>query len=87
MNPLALFRGASLLTQAGVVVGAVLAAGAAYAGWHHHVYRQGWNAAVAAIARADKEAIDAALAARATYRACVDAGGVWDPTRGQCRRR
>lgn len=72
-----------------LAIGAValaLAAGA-YTLWHHHVYRQGYDAAIAAIAAQDQEAIHAADQIRLGVRNCVNGGGVWDAEGGQCRRR
>lgn len=84
MNPFALFSGASLLAKAGVVLGLVALAGTAYGVWHHKIYNNGYSAAIAAIARQDQEAINAAKSARATFRSCVDGGGMWDATSGKC---
>lgn len=82
-----LFRGASLFTQLITLAVIFSTLAAAYFGWKTHVYNSGWRAAIAAIAAQDKRAVDAAKAARVTFRSCVDAGGVWDVTAGKCERR
>lgn len=81
------FTGGTLLVQIGVLLGIFAVVAAAYFGWKTHVYNNGWNAAIAAIAAQDKNAVEAARAARNTFRACVDGGGVWDVTNGKCQRR
>ena len=91
-----LSRALSLKLRVAIVGGgiAAIAAGyglwhhiaAGYGLWHHKVFNSGWNA-VAAIAAQDRGAIDAARSARANWRSCVDGGGVWNASTGQCRRR
>jgi hypothetical protein len=87
MSLAALFRALSLKLRIVVIAGCVAAVFAAYGLWHHKVFNSGWNAAIAAIAAQDRRAIDAARSARAHWRACVDGGGVWNASTGQCRRR
>lgn len=71
-----------------LIAGAIvysLAAGA-LAGVVIKIRRDGYARAIADIAAQDKGAIDAASKGRATFRACVDSGGVWDTTSGKCQR-
>jgi hypothetical protein len=82
-----LFRVLSRKLRIIIIGGAIAAIAAGYGLWHHKVFNSGWNAAIAAIAAQDKEAIDAARSARANWRSCVDDGGVWNASTGQCRRR
>ena len=82
-----LFRVLSLKLRIVVMGGAIAAIGAGYGLWHHKVFNSGWNAAIAATAAQDRRAIDAARSARANWRSCVDGGGVWNASTGQCRRR
>ena len=82
-----LSRALSLKLRIAIVGGGIAAIAASYGLWHHKVFNSGWNAAIAAIAAQDKGAIDAARSARANWRSCVDGGGVWNASTGQCRRR
>jgi hypothetical protein len=82
-----LFRALSLKLRIIIIGGVIAAIAATYGLWHHKVFNSGWNAAIAAIAAPDRRAIDAARSARANWRACVDNGGVWNASTGQCRRR
>lgn len=50
-------------------------------------YQRGHSAATTIIQNQDRSAVDAANEASANRRYCVDAGGLWDVTTGQCRRR
>jgi hypothetical protein len=83
----ALLRALSLKLRITIFGAGIAAVLAGYALWHHKVFNSGWNAAIAAIAAQDRRAIDAARSARAHWRACVDGGGVWNASTGQCRRR
>jgi hypothetical protein len=72
---------------------AALVAGSIGAIWfgtsiYNKVYYRGYNAAIAAIAAQDKEAVDAAEKARSLVRECNATDGMrWDTTRGLCTRR
>jgi len=50
-------------------------------------YERGSGAAKSEITEQDRRAADAANEASANRRLCVDAGGLWDITTGQCRGR
>lgn len=50
-----------------------------------HERNAGWNAAVAAIAAKDKEAIDAVNKATSAVDACYSSGGTWDTAGGVCQ--
>lgn len=80
------FTGLSLLGRIGTAGGVLIAVIAAYWFWHHTVYNRGYDAAIAAIAAENKEAVDAADRARQKVRACADSGGNWDVTGGVCVR-
>ena len=82
-----LSRALSLKLRIAIVGGGIAAITAGYGLWHHKVFNSGWNAAIAAIAAQDRRAIDAARSARANWRSCVDGGGMWNASTGQCRRR
>jgi hypothetical protein len=81
---MALLSASSLLTK--ILIGLGLAATllAAYGEWHHRVYREGANAAIAGIARADKGWIDRASAARSKWKDCNAQNRGWDQTTGKC---
>ena len=87
ISNLGLSRALSLRLRLAIVGGGIAAIAAGYGLWHHKVFNSGWNAAIAAIAAQDRGAIDAARSARANWRSCVDDGGVWNASTGQCRRR
>lgn len=48
------------------------------------IYNRGYAAAVEAIAKRDKVAIDAVRKATTEVRSCYAGGGTWDATRGVC---
>ncbi|GHE74607.1 hypothetical protein GCM10019059_37650 [Camelimonas fluminis] len=50
-------------------------------------YERGSEAAKSEITKQDRSAVDAANEASANRRLCVDAGGLWDVSTGNCRRR
>ncbi|MDQ2079472.1 hypothetical protein RA307_04695 [Xanthobacteraceae bacterium Astr-EGSB] len=81
------FRALPLWGKAAAVLGVAAVVAGAYGAWHHHVYRSGYDAAIAAVARQDQEAINAARQGRDRYRSCLTSGGLWDTTSGQCRGR
>jgi hypothetical protein len=76
--------GTTLLTKALIALGFGATLLAAYGEWHHHVYRQGVDAAIAGIARADKGWIDRASAARGKWKDCNAQNRDWDQTTGRC---
>lgn len=80
----ALIRALPLLWQIGIGAAAIAAPLAAWYGVKTHYYNQGWHAALEGVAADDKEAVHAANGARSRVRACRDADGLWDTTRGQC---
>lgn len=81
---LSLLRALPLLWQLGIGVGILAGLGGGYAYWHHKVYTQGYDAAIADVAAVNKEAVDAALQARKKADDCADRGFDWDVTRGVC---
>lgn len=80
--------GASLLTKVliGAGAGAVLLTAllGAYGVWHHKVFRQGEDAAIAGIAREDTRYLSKALLMRGTFKTCRDQGRQWDQATGRC---
>lgn len=81
---LAALQASGLVTK--LVVAASLAAALllAYGVWHHKVFRDGYDRALADIAAEDKRAIGRATELRSTWRACRDRGGRWIQTEGRC---
>lgn len=75
----------SLGAKAAIAGGAIAIIGLAYWGWHNAVWNKGYDAAIAAIAAQDKEAVDAADKARIRVQRCRAAGRVWDIAAGVCR--
>jgi hypothetical protein len=74
------------LTQL-LIIGAIAGAGVlGFVTLKTHYTNVGYIQAMEAIAAQDKEAINAAAAARDRVRACRDTRGVWDVTQGVCRR-
>lgn len=63
-----------------------LSVGSGYLWVKQHYETIGYNKAINAIAAQDKEAEDAAKAARDRRHACVDSGWVWSQTTGKCSR-
>ena len=49
-----------------------------------HYYNKGWHAAIAAVAKKDKEALDAVDSAVSKVDDCVRRNGSWDSTSGVC---
>jgi hypothetical protein len=81
---LAAFGGAGLVTKL-IVAGSIAAAAlTAYGVWHHHVWRNGYDRAIADIAAADSRAIGRAKDARARLRDCTESGKRWDQSTGRC---
>lgn len=76
---------AGLLTKMLVVVGLVAALLTAYGVWHHKVYSNGYDAALAAVARADARAVGKATEYRNAFKECRAAGKGWDQTTGRCQ--
>jgi hypothetical protein len=76
--------GGKLATKLVVLVGAVLALLAAYGVWHHHVYTQGKEDTLNAIARNDAKIVAEGRKRRRLVVDC-DAGGLrWDQSTGKC---
>lgn len=80
----AIVRALPIVWQLAIAAGGIAAVGGGYAYWHHKVDQRGYDRAIAEITHQDTEAVNAALQARARRRACIDGGGVWDVTTGQC---
>jgi hypothetical protein len=79
-----LFRAMPLVSRL-ITIGIIVSLlGGIYAGWHIHVYRNGYRAAIAAIAKQDAKAIAAATRARAALNDCHSRGLRWDQTTGKC---
>lgn len=49
-----------------------------------HEYNKGWHAAIAAVAKKDKEALDAVDKAVSNVDECVRRNGNWDTVNGVC---
>jgi hypothetical protein len=81
---LAAFGGAGLVTKLIIVLGLVSTLLAAYGVWHYHVWSNGYEDAIAAIARGDAKAVANAQAKRSVWRDCRDSGLRWDQTTGKC---
>ena len=78
-----------LLTNWRVVAAAAAGLAIIAAAWwiDSRGYERGSEAAKSEITKQDRSAVNAANEASANRRLCVDAGGVWDVTTGQCGRR
>jgi ABC-type amino acid transport system permease subunit len=76
--------GPQYLFKLGAIAAGLVALVIAYGIWHHHVYMEGWNAAINAVARQDAKAIAAAKAGRDAFNKCRDSGLRWDQSTGQC---
>lgn len=81
---IAAFRLLPGLWQLGIIAGALVALVGLYSAWHYTVWSRGYDAAIYAIAKKDKGAIDAADKISKAVDACYDASRVWDDTRGVC---
>lgn len=75
---------AGLLTKLLVAAGLVAGLLTAYAVWHHKVYAKGYDAALAAVARADARAVGKATEYRNVFKDCRAQGRGWDQTTGRC---
>jgi hypothetical protein len=75
---------AGLLTKLLVAAGLLTALLAAYGIWHHKVYSKGYDAALAAVARADARAVGKATEYRNIFKDCRAQGRGWDQTMGKC---
>jgi predicted chitinase len=73
-----------LLTKLLVAAGLLTALLAAYGVWHHKVYGKGYDAALAAVARADARAVGKATEYRNIFKNCRAQGRGWDQTTGKC---
>ncbi len=56
----------------------------AYGIWYHHVWSNGYDDALAAIAKQDKKAIAKATQYRAVFSDCRARGLQWDQATGKC---
>jgi hypothetical protein len=86
-----LFRAMPLVSRL-ITIGIIVSLlGGIYAGWHIHVYRNGYRAAIAAIAKQDAKAIAAATAARGALADCSHSRAALGPIYrasvkgGECR--
>jgi len=81
---MAALSGAGILTKL-AVAGALLAALlSAYGVWHYKVYSKGYDAALAAVARADARAVGKATEYRNVFKECRAQGRNWDQSTGKC---
>jgi hypothetical protein len=80
----AFIKGLALWQQIAATLAVLLIVGGTYVAWRSSIYNEGWNSAIEAIARKDKEAVDAADKAAARVDACWNGGGVW--AQGSCKR-
>jgi hypothetical protein len=79
-----LFGGMSLVARL-ITIGVIITTlGGIYAGWHIHVYRNGYRAAIAAIAKEDAKAVARATEFRSVLRDCRARGLRWDQSTGKC---
>lgn len=74
-----------LLWRIGIGLAIVAALGVGYGVWHHRVYESGYAAAIAAVARADQDAIDRVAAGVKELVECRVRGGTWDVVTGTCK--
>lgn len=74
-----------LIWRIGIVVAAVVAFAGAYTVWHHKVYQSGYDAAIAAVARADQDAINRVKGGIRDLVICRQQGGTWDVVSGTCK--
>lgn len=70
------------LIGAGVLLASLLAV---YGGWHHHVYKSGYDRAISDIAREDTKALAVATERHEAWRECRARNGVWDQTERKCK--
>jgi hypothetical protein len=84
---LSFIPGGKLVTKLLVLGGTTLFLLTLYGVWHHHVWRNGYDDALAAIAKQDSKAIATAQKYRAAVRACSGDGMQWDQSTGKCVRR
>jgi hypothetical protein len=80
---MAALSAAGILTKLLVAAGLLAALLATY-GWHHKVYSKGYDAALAAVARADARAVGKATEYRNIFKDCRAQGRGWDQTTGKC---
>lgn len=66
------------------IVGPLLVLGTLYGVWHHKVYTKGYDAALAAVARADARAVGKATEYRNAFKDCRARNMAWDQTTGKC---
>lgn len=82
---IALLGAIPLLWRIGIGLAIVAALATAYGVWHHQVYQSGYDAAIAAVARADQAALDRVKAGQDDLAACRARGGTWDVVTGICQ--
>lgn len=75
---------AGTVTKLIIVLGLVSTLLAAYGVWHYHVWSNGYEDALAAIAKQDKKAIEKATTYRNAWRQCRDRGMRWEQATGKC---
>lgn len=80
-----LFNALPLVWRLGSYAVVAVAVVAAYATWHRHVYNAGYEAAIAAVARADQDAIERVKDGVKDLVACRTNGGTWDVVTGTCK--
>jgi hypothetical protein len=76
---------AGLLTKVLMAGGLAISLWAAYEGWHHKVYKEGWNAHLAAVVRADTKVVERASKLRGVLLSCEARNLEWDQTTGGCK--
>lgn len=74
-----------LAWRIGIGVAAVAALAGAYTVWHHKVYQSGYDAAIAAVARADQDAINRVKDGVKDLVECRARNGTWDVSTGTCK--
>lgn len=72
--------GTRLAIIGGILLSLVVSGGVVY----HHIWKNGFDAAIAKIAEADARTVERASAARAALKSCRDLGKRWDQSTGNC---
>lgn len=80
----ALFNLLPLVWRLVAIAGVIASLVGAYAYWHHRVYEQGYDAAIADVQKADNAAVDRAKTGATDIANCRSNNGAWDVTTGRC---
>lgn len=74
-----------LMWRIGLAAAVIAALAIGYGVWHHKVYQSGYDAAIAAVARLDQEAMDRVKDGVKDLIECRARGGTWDIVSGTCK--